>query len=144
MKTVDINTETAVALTRKEKLLRLAELVRSAPDYLRIFHGMERWRPVSLVQSLAGYGPSAFTIAAADPVFKAAGIGGANAADFMKFFEISQDELHEFSCDCGGQILNGDMANRITRLANGPGRTQSSFIANFGAFFRSSGKRFGG
>jgi hypothetical protein len=35
----------------------------------------------------------------------------------MHFFELSQHELHEFSCDCGGVITNDEMAKRINTLA---------------------------
>lgn len=119
MKTVDqIETTTAVALTRKEKLLRWAAQVRCHPNAMMIFHNMECWDEGLLQKQLTEVyaAPSAFGIAANDPVFKAAGIKGSSAADAMQFFELSQHDLHEFSCDCGGAISNHQMADRIEGL----------------------------
>lgn len=120
MKTMDLQEKTtAVALTRKEKLSRWAELVRQQPGHLLIFHGMENWDRIKLQCPLGPSGSSAFTIAAGDEVFKAAGLKGDSARDAMEFFELSQGELHSFSCDCGGGIDTKNMASRIDALANG-------------------------
>jgi glyoxylate carboligase len=137
MKTVDLEIEhTAVALTRKEKLLRWADLVLQQGKPLHLFHDLERWHPTCLKAPLGHIAPNAFGIAANDPVFKAAGIDGSSPADAMKFFELSQAELHEFSCDCGGGISNHDMAARITRLAETKAAMhRPSMLENLGRLF---------
>jgi hypothetical protein len=59
-----------------------------------------------------------FAIASTDPVFNQDGLPhGANLPTFMGYFEITQRQLHEFSCDCGGHISNEEMSRRIERLA---------------------------
>jgi hypothetical protein len=56
-------------------------------------------------------------------VFKSVGLNGpATVQGAMNFFELTQDELHEFSCDCGGRISNSMMADRITAIAEGQSR----------------------
>ncbi len=35
----------------------------------------------------------------------------------LRFFELSKNDLHEFSCDCGGVIRNDTMADRIEAVA---------------------------
>jgi hypothetical protein len=117
-------------MTRRQKLLRLAEVVRAHHGPLYIFHNLEHWhrsdlenQPATLEASyLDSYGmhtmPTAFALAAADPVLAGAGYtSGATIAETMRFFELSQHELHEFSCNCGGEITSDVMASRIDYLA---------------------------
>jgi len=115
----------AVQLTRKEKLLHWAGLVRQQPRRMQIFHLLEKWSSSTLACPVAhqAVGPNAFAVAFGDPVFQAAGLKaeGGSVQDAMNFFELTQDQLHEFSCNCGGEISNQDMADRITNLANGHG-----------------------
>src|SRR5215471_5926778 len=105
----------AKVMSRSDKLHRWAELLRrSGEPRLILMHDLEHMNHDQLSRCHGGM-MSAFGIAAADPVFKDAGLKGDTPADAMKFFEISQHELHEFSCDCGGAIHTDDMANRIDR-----------------------------
>jgi hypothetical protein len=109
------------AMTRKEKLLRFAWIVRNHGEKFVIFHGIE-YEPQQALDQI--YHPqSAFAAAGRDPVLQQAGlkadlpgdnvsIGGA-----QRFFELSQHDLHEFSCDCGGVISNEEMARRIESIA---------------------------
>lgn len=115
-----------VKMTRREKLLRWANLIReSRVGNLVIYHGLEYWDQARLDNSRPGMEsyPSAFTLAAADPQFREQGLIGTPAGDppsigdTMRFFELTQPQLHEFSCDCGGVITNEAMAQRIERLA---------------------------
>lgn len=108
-------TAEAKAMTRQEKLLRWAELVRAVSHQLYIFSNLERWNPGDL--AAATQPESAFQIAADDPVFRAAGLNGNTPAAAMNFFELSLRDLHEFSCDCGGHISNEAMASRIASIA---------------------------
>jgi hypothetical protein len=108
-----------IAMTRREKLVRWAELVRKASSELALYHAIEHMRPYQLAELRPFQGPlSAFTMAVKDPTFNAQGLSvESTLVDVMRFFELSQRELHEFSCDCGGYIDNHDQAARIERLA---------------------------
>ncbi len=105
-------------MSRRDKLMRFAQVVRASGRMFFIFHGLEYYTQVQL--KAAVHPSSAFAAAAADPILQDAGLKGAAAIDAMGFFELSQQELHEFSCDCGGVISNAEMADRIERLAEGP------------------------
>lgn len=103
-------------MTRREKLMRFAEVVRSHRDRpFGLYHNLEGYHPEQL-QSI-GINGSAFEAAAADPILRDAGLTGQTVADAQRFFELSQHELHEFSCNCGGEITNEDMARRIEHVA---------------------------
>jgi hypothetical protein len=131
MKLQDINTVTTVDLkeklpavwTKKAKLQRWSELVakHAGHQFLVLFHGLEYWSPVQLRDTpihASGCGPNAFTIACTDPVLQSAGLSKtANLPEIMKFFEITKQQLHDFSCNCGGEISATEMARRINRFA---------------------------
>ena len=103
-------------MTRREKLLRFADVVRSYRDTpFGLYHNLEGYRPEQL--NSIGLSGSAFAAAAADPILRDAGADLHTVGAAQRFFELSQHELHEFSCDCGGTITNTDMANRIESLA---------------------------
>jgi len=102
-------------MNRREKLLRFAAIVRSSSYGFGLYHNLEGYRPDQL--NGMGLGGSAFAAAADDPILRDAGLTGHSVGDAQRFFELSQHELHEFSCDCGGAIDNIDMANRIESLA---------------------------
>jgi hypothetical protein len=127
-------------MTRKEKLLRWAELIRKTDGYLRLHHRLEHtsaeqravyWIYGPTAQPTGFHNHCAFAVAAADPVFQAQGLKGHVAAgleqhgpmvsvgDVMNFMDLSLEDAHAFSCDCGGQITNADMATRIGAIAEG-------------------------
>jgi hypothetical protein len=118
---VDLKEKLPAVWTKKAKLHRWGYLVAKYGYKLVLFHGMEHWSPVQLRDipiHAVEYGPNAFAIACADPVLQDAGLKEkANLPEIMRFFEITTQQLHEFSCDCGGAITARDMANRITNLA---------------------------
>lgn len=124
--TIDVTTSVAIpaAMTRREKLMRWAGLVRATPyPHLMLFSGLESYRQDQLAQLLTDRShQTAFGVALSDPVLLDAGLGkpgeAVSIAGHMAFFELSQQQLHEFSCGCGGAITNDDMANRIERIAN--------------------------
>src|SRR5882757_115360 len=93
--------------TRKERLTYLAKLVaEKGSDPMELFHdleyhskeGLDRYR-ISEMPSY-GYGESLFRLAEGDPNLKAGGIGE-TVGSLMDYFQLSNAELHEFSCDCG-------------------------------------------
>jgi hypothetical protein len=107
-------------MTRKQKLLHWANLVRAERQHnFFIFHNIEHLSQVQLALIDINAQYTAFGMAARDPVFQAEGLGsGAKIPEIMKFMDIDQHELHEFSCDCGGRITNGMMADRIENIAD--------------------------
>lgn len=114
------------AMTRREKLQRWADIVRSHTGVLSLFHLLEHRAASDLAQ--IGGPSSAFHLAGADPVLQDQGIKAditgrifgtstTSAAEVMRFFEVSQAQLHEFSCDCGGNVSATQMADRIEGIA---------------------------
>jgi hypothetical protein len=124
MKTIDIRelvsaVPVTVRMTRRERLLHWAHLLRTGSGPLALYHGLEWVSRSQLATTPAtAIDPSAFGVALADPVFREQGLPEvSNIGELMRFFELSQEQLHEFSCDCGGAISRQDMADRIERLA---------------------------
>jgi hypothetical protein len=107
-------------MTKKEKLEHWAELVRKFKSPLYLFHNLEYYTVRQLRTVYPGCGAmSAFTLAEKDTTFQNQGLKhGSSLADHMKFFSLTQNELHEFSCDCGGHIDNRNMASRIQHVAD--------------------------
>jgi hypothetical protein len=107
-------------MTRREKLLRWAQIIRNTPASMHLYHGLEYQTPAFLdtMEITAGQN-TAFALAAQDPILTDAGLPktGGSIGDTMRFFELSQAELHEFSCDCGGSITNEAMADRLEKIA---------------------------
>lgn len=131
----EFNSDTVTAVTtimsRKEKLQRWADLIRMMGDTpLALFSNLERWDQEMLDHVYCFPGEShAFGVALCDPILQDAGLvgkpapgkppGSASISEVTGFFELSKEELHEFSCDCGGSISNREMASRIEHIANG-------------------------
>jgi hypothetical protein len=111
-----------IAMTRSERLVRWAELIRSSRwPTLKIFHLVEKWNAENLSTPFYMFylGPdNAFAIAMGDKVFNVQGLPEMGSVwDVMTFFSLSLKELHTFSCNCGGEITKATMANRIEKLA---------------------------
>jgi len=107
-------------MDRAVKLRRWAKLCREYGFPLALYHGLEYWYRSQLdieIHQLPGV--SAMTLAANDPEFHTLGLprpDQCTVSDIMEFFSFSQQQLHEFSCDCGGHISNDEQARRIERL----------------------------
>jgi len=119
VETVELLTAVPVKMTREQKLMRWADLIRRYPGPLALFHGIEYMTPCDLeAVRITSAHPFAISVAQADPEFQAQGLGKESTlGDALRFFEVTQHEAHAFSCDCGGAISNTDQANRIERLA---------------------------
>jgi hypothetical protein len=120
MKHMNVDELNVVAFTprvsRRDKLIRWANLIRCTNSYLNLYHRLEYLSHSDLrAIRLDGAPYSAFTVAINDPEFKALGLG-TTMGSVMDFFEITQHDLHKFSCDCGGSIDKCEMADRIERL----------------------------
>lgn len=131
-KLVELEAKHPVVMSKREKLLHWASLIRahkSRHGALWLLHNLEDWSPYMLENPEIVFGSrtgehfanTAFGVAAADEQFKAAGLVGSAPAHIMKFFELSRADLHEFACNCGGDISNEEQARRVEHLANGGG-----------------------
>jgi hypothetical protein len=126
-------------MTRREKLMRLAEIARGGrPSAMKkilaklgwgagmidnawfIFHRIEFMTAADLATA---YAPaSVFDAAVKDPMLYDAGLradkgDSVSVARAMQFFELTQKQMHPLSCDCGGMISNAEMASRIEKMA---------------------------
>jgi len=106
-------------MTRRERLLRWAGLVRESTFPLLLYSNLEHWTEARLEKALIQIGDdTAFALAAADSVFRQQGLAiEPNLPALMAFFQISKEQLHGFACDCGGTIDRQTMADRIEALA---------------------------
>ena len=103
-----------IPMSRDDKLERWASLIEASSNRIFLFHGLEYQSQYEL-DRLAHPG-SAFALAAGDPVLKEAGLNTDTVGAAMRFFELSKDDIHAFSCYCGGNISNATMAARIRGL----------------------------
>lgn len=104
-------------MSRHDKLMRWAWLVERQDGAVSIFHNLE-YRTQEFLDCLADYN-SAMTLAASDQTLQAEGLKDATVGSAQRFFELSKEDLHSFSCDCGGAISNKTMAERIRKIAAG-------------------------
>ncbi len=121
-------------MSRAEKLNYWAGLVRNhrLSPTLGIYHRLEYYREDDLIATpVATDHMTAFGVAVSDPGMREQGLQNPTTVrGIMNFFELSQGELHEFSCDCGGAINNEQMASRIEKLAKSNGATMISHMAD--------------
>ena len=102
--------------TKRQKLMRFANIIRSGPRCpLYLFINLE-YRDAGEWKYLSHPG-SPFALAAQDNVLYAAGLRSGSVGDAQRFFELSREELAEFYCVCGGRTTNDEMADRIERIA---------------------------
>jgi hypothetical protein len=102
--------------TKRQRLQRFADVIRRGPPCaLHLFINLEyrdagEWKYLS-------HPASPFALAAQDNLLYAAGLRSDSVGDAQRFFELSREELTEFSCVCGGSISSNEMAERIDRIA---------------------------
>jgi hypothetical protein len=68
-------------------------------------------------------------------VLKEAGLTSDTVGNCMKFFELSKDDVHAFSCDCTGHISTHRMASRIRHLKSSQ-PPSSSVLSRLMGWFR--------
>ena len=103
-------------VTKPQRLQRFANVIRCGPRVpLHLFINLE-YRDTGEWDYLA-HPSSAFALAAKDSLLHDAGLTGDSVGDAHRFFDLSREELADFSCVCGGSINNNEMANRIERIA---------------------------
>lgn len=101
-------------MSRDEKLDRLAAIVRDCKHDIVLFDRVEDMSQTKKERTHLAC--SVFDIAMQDPVFRAAGLQGSTVAHGQRFFELSNEELHHLSCNCGGSISRGEMSRRLTEM----------------------------
>jgi hypothetical protein len=117
--------EVGKRLTKRQKLMRFADIVRSrARCPLYLFNNIEyldrgQWKYIS-------HPASAFALAARDKVLRNAGLEDSSVADAQQFFDLSREELTEFSCVCGGSINKNKMPSALS--ASPPQRHMTALI----------------
>jgi len=102
-------------MSRTEKLTRWAKIIRESKTYLHIFDRLEYSSEADW--NWTRHPGSAFTAAYNDPVLREAGLASDTVGEAKRFFELSREDIHAFSCNCGGDISNEQMANRIEVIA---------------------------
>jgi hypothetical protein len=89
---------TVASLSPRDRLERWAELLERQPARLRaipeVEHGGRREREARRVDL------SPLAVAYADPVLRAAGLGGDTIGDAAGFFGLSHAQLHHLVCGC--------------------------------------------
>ena len=107
---------TSPPVTKRQRLQRFANVIRSGPRVpLHLFINLE-YRDAGEWDYLA-HPSSAFALAAKDRVLRDAGLASDSVGDAHRFFDLSREELADFSWVCGGSINNNEMADRIDRIA---------------------------
>jgi hypothetical protein len=108
--------EVPAPLTKAQKLERFATLIDGARLVLGLYHRLE-FASQETKDDMSVLGSrTAFDVAAQDQTFKEAGIGH-TVGSVQRFFELSNEELHAFSCDCGGRLTNVDQSRLIRDIA---------------------------
>jgi hypothetical protein len=112
------------AMTKRQKLLRLAEIARAGRRGILgirrtfgLFYDLEH-RTLYELEHMATDG-TVFEAAAADPALQQAGLKAGSLGESFRFFQLTRSDMHAFACGCDGAISNEDMARRIESLARG-------------------------
>ncbi len=95
-------------MARNERLERWASLLEKCPCI-----GMGDRIEYSSNMDALTWAWSPMGVAYGDAVLKDAGLAGPTVGDTRKFFELSAEQIHDMSCNCGGHLSGKDMASRI-------------------------------
>jgi hypothetical protein len=102
------------AMSRRERLRRWQELLRREPD--RAYATLQRVEFYSETEQdrLRANG-SPLALAYADPVLRAAGLGGDTIGHARRFFGLSSDDMHYLVCDCHfrGRMTGASVGSRL-------------------------------
>lgn len=105
--------------SRRARLLRWAELLRQADQrLLEPLRFVEFYAPAARARLRGEQTPIA--VAFADPMLRAAGLGGDTLGDAQTFFGLTDDESHFLLCDCHwhGRMTGRRAARRLRAIAN--------------------------
>jgi len=120
-------------MTRRERLERWAEsLERSPRPFLKTLHETE-YQPIAVRLSLRD-DDTPISVAFADPILRAAGMENDSYGEAIRFFELSDQQLHGLVCFChfGERASATTVARRLRRMA---GYKPGGFFAQLRAFF---------
>ncbi|OWV75644.1 hypothetical protein ATY76_23040 [Rhizobium sp. R339] len=120
-------------LTRRERIERWAEsLERSPRPFLKTLHETE-YQPIADRMALRD-NDTPISVAFADPVLRAAGIENDSYGEAKRFFELSDEQLHELVCFChfGESVSAAAVARRVRKIVD---PKPSGFFAQLRAFF---------
>lgn len=114
------------ALSRSERLERWADLLERNPDRrLSTLHQTE-YQPANMRATMRGDG-SPLSVAFEDPVLRAAGLKNDSYGEAKRYFELTDEQLHEVICYCHfGATVNASVAARHIRAVL-TGRRPSMF-----------------
>jgi hypothetical protein len=115
----DVCVSESQPMSRKERLLRWAELLERDPERrLRSLGEIELKAPADRPAMRAPDSP--LTVAFEDPVLRAEGLAGDRLGDGMAFFKISEDDAHRLMCSCmnGWSMASGKVARNVRRIAD--------------------------
>ena len=113
-----------IPLTRIERLQRWADaLTKLGAVRLNSLLRTEYVAPEALAQVRADNSP--LSVAAEDPVLRVAGLKGDTFGDAMRFFELSEHELHRIVCYCHyGETMSAEEAAHRVRAMASAGRLE--------------------
>ncbi len=106
-------------LSRRERLERWAEVLEREPEARLRSIGEIEFHPRAERPHLRA-DDSPLSVAFADPVLRAAGLGSDTLGDAMLFFDMSERQAHRLLCSCmnGWSISADRTAAQIRRIAN--------------------------
>jgi hypothetical protein len=113
----EVTARRAEPLSRRERLERWACLLEAHTQPVNPFYALEslprreRWNVRSDGTPLA--------VAFADPVLRADGLEGDTIGDAMRFFELSDRQMHRLFCDCHyhGRMTAPGIAEHLRSIA---------------------------
>lgn len=116
-----------IPLTRKERLQRwAAALAKLGPAHLSSLLRTEYVAPEALAQVRAENSP--LSVAAEDPALRVAGLKNDTFGEAMRFFELSEHELHRIVCYCHyGETMSAEEAAHRVRTMASTGRLEPGF-----------------
>jgi hypothetical protein len=118
---------TPIPLTRTERLQRwAAALAKLGPARLSSLLRTEYVAPEALAQVRAENSP--LSVAAEDPALRVAGLKNDTFGEAMRFFELSEHELHRIVCYCHyGETMSAEEAAHRVRTMASTGRLEPRF-----------------
>ncbi len=133
----NVNLEYAhpLPVTRRERLKRWAELLeRCEGRALSTLHETE-FQPAK-ERALMRADNSPLSVAFADPVLRAAGLTDDSYGETRRFFELSDNQLHQLVCHCHfGTTVNASTAAHYVRTLIAAG-DRPGFLARLREMFR--------
>jgi hypothetical protein len=115
---------TPIPLTRTERLQRwAAALAKHGPARLNSLLRTEYVAPAALAAVRADNSP--LSVAAEDPALRVAGLKNDTFGEAMRFFELSEHELHRIVCYCHyGETMSAEEAAHRVRAMASAGRIE--------------------